>query len=335
MKTPCNRRRFLASLATGVAAAAGAPAVLRAATARTIRIGYLHVVSVDAQLWLAEHLGSWEKAGLKPETREFFDGISLFQALVGGAIDVLTTGGVLSNFPARGQGKVFLINDLEWATGQIWVHPVLGIHSIKDLKGKKVATTLGTTAEDLLYHALKSVGLTIRDVELVNQRMPDAVAAFIAGAVPVVATWTPFDFAIRQHAATAKMLVSASAFPAATIVDGWAARNDFHAEHKDVLKQVIRAWIPANDLIAENPQKALAILHKNYYPKLPMAEVAEMHKVTRWLSSKAWVPHYRNGDIVRWLNRVTDFNVAVGAMHNPLHAQQYFDPSLYLDVLST
>ena len=40
-----------------------------------------------------------------------------------------TTGAVLSNFPARGQGKVFLANDIEVATAQLWVHSGAGIKS--------------------------------------------------------------------------------------------------------------------------------------------------------------------------------------------------------------
>jgi hypothetical protein len=35
---------------------------------------------------------------------------------------------------------------------------------------------------------------------------------------------------------------------------------------------------------------------------------------------------------VKWLNQVTNFNVEVGAMQNPIMADKYFDPSLYLEV---
>ena len=39
---------------------------------------------------------------------QFTTGLELFQAMVGGSIDMLSTGAVISNFPARGQGKMFL-----------------------------------------------------------------------------------------------------------------------------------------------------------------------------------------------------------------------------------
>jgi NitT/TauT family transport system substrate-binding protein len=39
--------------------------------------------------------------------------------MIGGSLDVLSTGAVVSNFPARGQGTVFLLNNIEYATAQL------------------------------------------------------------------------------------------------------------------------------------------------------------------------------------------------------------------------
>src|SRR3954470_5424455 len=173
-KSNFPRRRFLGSLSAGALALAAGSRPAFAQQRTKVRVGYLKVLAVDAQLQLGLHMGTFEKEGLRIEAREFTTGIELFQALVGGSLDVLTTGGVLSNFPARGQGKVFLINDLEYATGQIWAHTAQGIQTLKDLKGRQIATTRGTTAHNLLHQALKSVGLdSTKDVEIVNQRMSD------------------------------------------------------------------------------------------------------------------------------------------------------------------
>ena len=82
----------------------------------------------------------------------FTTGLELFQAMIGGSLDVLSTGAVLSNFPARGQGRVFLVNDIEYATAQLWVRDD-SVKSIADLKGKQIATTTGTTAHVFLDQA--------------------------------------------------------------------------------------------------------------------------------------------------------------------------------------
>ncbi len=69
---------------------------------------------------------------------------------------------MISNFPARGQGKVFLINNVEFATAQLWVREDQGIKSFADLKGKRIATTTGTTAHVFLDTALARQQASIR-----------------------------------------------------------------------------------------------------------------------------------------------------------------------------
>ena len=133
-----DRRNFM-KLSGALALAGAAPAGARAASGK-IKVGYLHTLAVDGQIWLAESKGLWKKNGLDLEFIQFQTGLEVFQAMTGGSIDVLSTGAVVSNFPARGQGKVFLINDVEFATAQLWVHPE--IKSFADLKGKKSAQSL-------------------------------------------------------------------------------------------------------------------------------------------------------------------------------------------------
>ena len=190
-----NRRTFLQGTgAVAGTAAIGSPAIAQAKT--KIRVGYLHTLAVDGQMWLADHLGAFDKNGLEPEFKLFQTGLEIFQAMIGGSLDVLSTGAVISNFPARGQGKMFLANAVEFATAQLWVREDQGIKSFADLKGKRIATTAGTTAHVFLSNAMKANGLAASDIELLNQRMPDAVTSFISGAVPAVALWVPFNICL-------------------------------------------------------------------------------------------------------------------------------------------
>ncbi len=152
------RRRTLLQAGAAASAAASlagfAPAAFAQATTK-LRVGYLHTPAVDGQIFLGQQLGTWAKHGLELELRKFTTGLELFQAMIGGSLDVLSTGAVVSNFPARGQGKVFLINDIEYATAQLWVRDD-SIKSLADLKGKQISTTTGTTAHVFLDRALRS-----------------------------------------------------------------------------------------------------------------------------------------------------------------------------------
>ena len=186
------RRRTL--LQAGAAASLGGIAAVAVAQPRTkLRVGYLHTPAVDGQIWLGQQSGVWTKRGLDLELIQFTTGLELFQAMIGGSLDVLSTGAVVSNFPARGQGKVFLLNNIEYATAQLWVRDD-AIKSIADLKGKQISTTTGTTAHVFLDRALRAAKLDpAKDVQIVNQRMAEAVTSFVSGAVPAVALWVPFD----------------------------------------------------------------------------------------------------------------------------------------------
>ena len=145
--------------------------------------------------------GRWQKHGVELDLVKFTTGLELFQAMIGGSIDMLVTGAVISNFPARGQGKMFLINDVEFATAQLWVHEDKGIKTFADLKGKKISTTTGTTAHVFLDTALRANSVDPKEVEVVNQRMSEAVTSFISGAVPAVALWVPFNIPVREQGA--------------------------------------------------------------------------------------------------------------------------------------
>ncbi len=326
-----QRRDLLKGAAAVAASTLAFPAIARSRT--KVKVGYLHTPAVDGQIWTGLHIGAFAKQGLDLDMIQFDTGLGLFQAMVGGSVDVLSTGAVISNFPARGQGKVFLANDIEYATAQLWVGP--DIHSIAQLRGKKIATAVGTTADVFLYTALRSAGLDpSKDVEVVNESMAESVTSFIGGAVDAVALWVPFDVPIRQKMPSAHMLLNASAFyPKTAIVDGWAARNDYFEHNKPVLGSIIRAWIEANDYLLSHTDAALAELQKKHYPQVPLDQLHSQFKDSKYFTAAQWRKLYADGTLTHWLQRVTDFFVHTGNISNPVPAAKYFDPSLYLSIV--
>lgn len=321
-------------LKTGVAAAvaaAGFPAIAQART--KVKVGYLHTPAVDGQIWTGQQIGSFAKQGLDLEMVLFTTGLELFQAMIGGSLDMLSTGAVVSNFPARGQGKVFLINNVEYATAQLWVRE--DIKSLADLKGQKISTTTGTTAHVFLDSALKSANLDpAKDVQIVNQRMAEAVTSFISGAVPAVALWVPFDVTVRDKAPKARKLIDASAFyPQAAIVGGWAARNDYYDKNRATVDKLVRGWAEANDHLLKNTDAALEALQKSQYTQVPLPDLKEQFKASKYFTSAEWRAKYADGTVTKWLQQVTDFFAKSGNIANPVPASQYFDPKPYLETV--
>ncbi|HRF08199.1 MAG TPA: ABC transporter substrate-binding protein [Xanthobacteraceae bacterium] len=327
-----KRRTFLqgAGAVAGLSVL-GAPAIAQSKT--KVKVGYLHTPAVDGQIWTGINNGSFGKQGLDLEMIQFTTGLELFQAMIGGSLDVLSTGAVVSNFPARGQGKVFLINNVEFATAQLWVNS--DIKSFADLKGKKISTTTGTTAHVFLDNALRANKIDPSEVEIVNQRMAEAVTSFISGAVPAVALWVPFDVTVKEKAKGARKLVDASAYyPQAAIVGGWAARNDYFDKNRETLQKIIRGWQEANDhLIGPKSAEAVAALQKSQYPQVPLADFQEQFKASRYFGSVEWRKLYSDGTVTKWLQQVTDFFVKFGKIQNPVAANNYFDPKIFIETI--
>ncbi|MBW8718831.1 MAG: ABC transporter substrate-binding protein [Variovorax paradoxus] len=328
------RRRQLIQAAAGAAALAGGmPAFAQART--KVKVGYLHTPAVDGHIWIGQESGAFAKQGLELEMIQFTTGLELFQAMIGGSLDMLSTGAVVSNFPARGQGKVFLMNNIEYATAQLWVREDAGIKTVADLKGKQISTTTGTTAHVFLDRALRSGNLDpAKDVKLVNQRMTEAVTSFISGAVPAVALWVPFDSVIRQKLPSARKLIDASAFfPEAAIMGGWAARNDYYDKNRAVIAKLIAAWAEVNDVVTGKPDAAAEMLQKTQYKEVPLADFKEQFKASKYYTNAEWRTRYQDGTVTKWLQQVTDFFVANANIQGALKAEQYFDAKPFLETV--
>ena len=330
-----RRRDIVLGLGAAGLSSIGAPAIAQQRT--KIRVGYVDTLAVTGQLWTGVHRGHWAKEGIEFDPVKFNTGLELFNAMIGGSLDMLSTGAVISNFPARGQGKAFLINNIEFATAQLWIREDQGVKTWADLKGKKIATTLGTTAHVFLDAALRANGLDpAKDVELINQGMAVAVTSFISGAVPAVALWVPFNMQVRQRVPSAKMLVDASAyFPKSAIVGGWATRADYFEKNRAVVAQVVRGWAAANDDLINNSASILPIIQAKNYEQVPLAELQEQFKASKYYTVAEWQKLYQDGTAVGWLQQVTDFYARFGGIQNPVPAKTYFDTSLLLNNAKT
>lgn len=301
--------------------------------ATTVRVGYLHTIAVDDKLWLGQSEGHFADQGLNLETTQFDTGISLSQALAGGSIDVAIMGGVTSNFPAQGQGKIFMVNSVETDTAQMWVQPDSGIDSVKDLRGKTIATTEGTTADIYLLRALKKAGLTRNDVEVVNADMPNAVQAFASGSVDAIALWVPFDLRVKEAVPEAKMIDSAGNYPDAKVVDGWIANNAWYDANRDTINKLIRGWLDANESFRSDPEGSLEKVYESAYTEdAELTDLQHQFEFQGDYTNEEWVEHFKSGDVLDWVGQAEQAYVELGGVPEFVDPKTFFDTSLFIDV---
>jgi NitT/TauT family transport system substrate-binding protein len=316
-----------------IAIALMAALLVGAAPAQTrVTVGYLHTLAVDGHLWTAEMNGIFERYGIDIEAVPFNSGIPLAQALAGGSVDVAVMGAVISNFPSRGVGKVFLVNNVEAGTAMIYVQGDSGIDTVGDLAGREIATTRGTTAHVLLVTALQNEGLDADAAEVVNMDMAAAVSAFIGGAVPAVSTWWPFNAQIRDQRPGARILTEAGDYyPEAAIMGGWVANTAYYEANRDVLVNIARAWLEANEILQTQTEDALRRLQEEQYPNLTADDLISGFDLLQTFDNEEWVDLYRDGSVENWIGQVQQVFVDIGALETFVDPAEFVDTSIFLE----
>lgn len=300
--------------------------------ATTVKVGYLHTIAVDDKLWLGQVEGQWADAGLDIKATQFDTGIELSQALTGGSIDVAIMGGVTSNFPAQGQGKIFMLNSREVATARLYAQKGSGITSVADLEGKKVITTEGTTADIFLHRALQKAQLTRKDVTVVNAKMPDAVQAFVSGKVAAVALWVPFDLRVKEAAIGATEIDDAGNYPDAGVGDGWIANNDWYDGNKKTVRKIIGAWLEVNKSFRDDPEGSLKKVYDvAYKDTAKLSDLQYQVKFQKDYTNDEWLKAYQDKDVLTWVGDAEKAYVELGGVPKFVEPQEFFDTSLFID----
>jgi len=299
-----------------------------------VKLGYLHTPAVDSQLWIGVHKGYFKEEGLNLKLVAFSSGIPLMEALASGKVDVAIMGAVISNYPAQGIGKVFLLNSIEYDTAMLFARPETKAQVVQDVRNKTIFTTKGTTAHVFLHTALKANGIdSTKDVRIVNSDMAKAVDDFIAGKNPFVCTWSPFHVYIWDKVPDAVMLSSAKDnYPDAAIIGGWVAGSKYYKNHKETLKKLIRVWTKANDYLVTQSTDAIKLIHDKSYADVPFEDIQASWDASVYLTSKKWVSLYANGKAANWLGQVQKVFVEIGELKEVVDPETFFDSSLFLSV---
>ena len=170
-----------ASLATAAAFAAG-PTPLKLGT--VVWIGY-------GPFYVAEALDLYKKYNIKVALQVFTDPALIPAAIASGAID----GGHLTYDQVVGQvadGKMQkVVMPIDYSNGGDAIVADASIKKVTDFKGKKIGFNPLSPSDFLLSYALKTNGLTDKDITAVSMT-PEAVpAAMASGQMPIGVTYEP------------------------------------------------------------------------------------------------------------------------------------------------
>ena len=121
-----------------------------------------------------------------------------------------------------------------------------GIEKPADLKGKRIAVPIGSTAHYSLMGALKMNGLTEKDITLLGMSPAEISAAWSQNAIDAAFVWVPVQTKLRENGKvmyTAGEVARAAGFHT---FNAWVANNKFAAENRDGLVKFLRAMFEIN-----------------------------------------------------------------------------------------
>jgi taurine transport system substrate-binding protein len=220
--------------------------------------------------------GELEKAtGYKINWRMFGGGGDVIKAMASGDVQIGEVGSSpLTAAVTQGQDvKLFwILDDIADAEALI-ARNGSGVNSVKDLKGKKVATPFVSTAHYQLMAILKLEGLSAKDVNVMNMRPPEIAAAWERGDIDAAFVWDPVLSKIKGSgkAISSSRAIGAKGFPT---FDGVVVNTKWAAEHEAFMVALVKALNKADEAYRTNKAKWTA-------------DSAEVKAVAKWTKADA------------------------------------------------
>lgn len=163
-----------------------------------IKVAYMPNYASLATIVAAEGTGAFEKYGFDVELVEFADGPTIISAMESGSIDYAYIGTGAHKLCVQGRADVICFAQLSNADAVIG-NTDMGVKSVEDLKGKKVAYSSGTSSEEILKATLGKANLTMNDIEAVEMDASAITTAMVSGKVDACATWSPNTLTIYNE----------------------------------------------------------------------------------------------------------------------------------------
>ncbi|MDP2226417.1 MAG: putative urea ABC transporter substrate-binding protein [Moraxellaceae bacterium] len=189
-----------------------------------------------------------------------------------------------------------------------------GKTALKDIKGQKVNLVELSVSHYFLARALESVGMSERDVKVVNTSDADIVAAWKTPQVTAAAAWNPQLAEMRAQKGTT-MVFDSSKIPG-EILDMTVVRTDVLKKHPEFAKALAGAWFETMKVMSANDAKAKAA--KEMMAKLSGTDLAGYEaqlKTTKMFYTPAdTLAFTTSADLMKGMDLVRKFSFTHGLL---------------------
>jgi NitT/TauT family transport system substrate-binding protein len=134
-----------------------------------------------------------------------------------------------------------------------------GKKNLADIKGQKVNLVELSVSHYLLARGLESVGMSERDVKVVNTSDADMVAAYTSDEVTAMTTWNPQLSEIMTNNKSANLVFDSSKTPG-EIIDMLVVNTETLKDNPKLAKALTGAWFEVMALMKKGDEKALTFM---------------------------------------------------------------------------
>ena len=259
-----TRRHALAATGAGVLAAGLGVRPTLAAMA-TVRQGYQTNMWGMPTYYLL-HSGLLEKHGVKFEEFAVPSGNLTMQQMVARQVDMGTYAGP-SFIIGHEKGGLVAIAKIEnvGKTARVMARKDLGLKTVADLRGKKVANQTGSSTGNIFVDQIATkAGLHKGDYQEIRMNVNDMVAAMVAKTVDAMVNVEPYN-AIAEADGIANTLEEFYSFDKLPVF--MAATPEFVDKNPDTVVAYLKAWLDAEKDFKNNPGKIADVIYGFYTSK--------------------------------------------------------------------
>jgi ABC-type nitrate/sulfonate/bicarbonate transport system substrate-binding protein len=208
-----------------------------------------------APSYMALELGYYEDAGIDVEIRAFPSGTTALEAWTSGIGDVIYSGGqpALLHYGSAGKADYKMIQMATRSPEDLIIMARSDIETAEDLKGKKVATRVGSTSEWWLDRYLDHHGMTTDDVEVINLDSEQMAPAIANGDIDAFALFQPVGWQAEAVAGDSiHQLADASEVPGVSDLTVYGARPKWLDDDPETMQKFLDATQRGAEYVEEN-----------------------------------------------------------------------------------
>jgi ABC-type nitrate/sulfonate/bicarbonate transport system substrate-binding protein len=141
----------------------------------------------------------------------------------------------------------------------------LGLKTVADLRGKKVANQTGSSTGNIFVDQIATkAGLKKGDYQEIRMNVNDMVAAMAAKTVDAMVNVEPYN-AIAEADGIGNILMDLAKIDPVPVF--MAATPEFVEKHPDTIVAYLKAWLDAGKEFKQNPDKVNEVIYSYYTSK--------------------------------------------------------------------